>query len=118
VRDAGYTRWDACTPFPVHGLDKAMGIKPTILPVLVFFGGLTGATIGFVLQWFTNASAFDFWFMVPVRGYDFFVSGKPELSGSVYPIVMFELTILLSAFGAVGFMLLEFFLILGQSQCL
>jgi hypothetical protein len=106
VRDAGYRWWDCHTPFPVHGLDKAMGIKPTILPILVFFGGLTGATLGFILQWFTNATAFDFWLIVPVRGYDFFVSGKPDLSGPVYPIVMFELTILLSAFAAVGFMLL------------
>jgi len=59
VRDAGYRWWDCHTPFPVHGLDKAMGIKPTILPILVFFGGATGATIGFLLQWFTNATGFE-----------------------------------------------------------
>ncbi len=41
VRDAGYRWWDCHTPFPVHGLDKAMGIKPTILPILVFCAGLT-----------------------------------------------------------------------------
>ena len=35
VREAGYRWWDCHTPFPVHGLDKAMGIKPTILPWLV-----------------------------------------------------------------------------------
>jgi hypothetical protein len=43
VREAGYRWFDCHTPFPVHGLDKAMGVKPTILPILVFFGGLTGA---------------------------------------------------------------------------
>lgn len=106
VRDEGYKWWDCHTPFPVHGLDKAMGLKPTILPVLVFLCGATGATLGFILQWFTNATNFDFWFLVPVRGYDFLVSGKPVLSGSVYPVVMFELTILLSAIGAVVFMLM------------
>lgn len=106
IRDAGYRHWDTMTPFPVHGLDKAMGIKATFLPVLVFGGGLTGAIIGFVLQWFTNATGFEIWAIVFVEGYEFFISGKPMLSGSVYPIVMFEMTILLSAFAAVGLMLL------------
>ena len=106
VHDAGYKWWDCHTPFPVHGLDKAMGVRPTILPVLVFLCGVTGTTIGFVLQWFTNATNFDFWFLVPIRGYDFLISGKPALSGAVYPIVMFELTVLLAAVGCVVLMLL------------
>jgi hypothetical protein len=99
VRDAGYRWWDCHTPFPVHGLDKAMGIKPTILPWLVMACGVTGATFGFVLQWFTNATSFDLWAFVWVRGYDFMISGKPALSGAVYPVVMFELTVLFSAVG-------------------
>ena len=101
VREAGYRWWDCHAPFAVHGLDKAMGIRPTILPWLVMGGGLTGATLGFLLQWFTNATNFDFWLLVPIRGYDFLVSGKPILSGVVYPIVMFELTVLLAAIGCV-----------------
>ena len=101
VRDAGYRWWDCHTPFPVHGLDRAMGIRPTILPWLVFGAGATGTTIGFILQWFTNATSFDMWAFVWVRGYEFLVSGKPLLSGPVYPIVMFELTILLAAVGCV-----------------
>ena len=106
TRDAGYRWFDCHTPFPVHGLDKAMGVKPTILPILVFFGGLTGAVIAFVLQWFTNATSFDFWFLVPVRGYDFLVSGKPMLSVPAWIPVMFEMTVLLAATGCVGWMLL------------
>ena len=35
VRDAGYRQWDCYTPYPVHGLDQAMGVRPTILPWLV-----------------------------------------------------------------------------------
>ena len=50
VRDAGYRWWDCHTPFPVHGLDKAMGIRPTILPVIVFFGGLAGTILAVLLQ--------------------------------------------------------------------
>jgi hypothetical protein len=41
VRDAGYTKWDAHTPFVIHGLDAAMGVKKTILPYVVFLAGLT-----------------------------------------------------------------------------
>jgi len=104
VRDAGYRWWDCHTPFPVHGLDRAMGIRPTILPWLVFGAGATGTMIGFILQWFTNATSFDLWAFVWVRGYEFLVSGKPLLSGPVYPIVMFELTILLAAVGCVVMM--------------
>ena len=33
VNEAGYKWWDCCVPFPVHGLDKAMGVRPTILPI-------------------------------------------------------------------------------------
>ncbi len=106
VRADGYRWWDCHTPFAVHGLDKAMGIRPTILPVLVFFGGLTGAALGTALQWFTNATNFDVWALVMVRGYDFLISGKPVASVPSWIPVIFELTILLSALVAVGWMLL------------
>lgn len=106
VRDEGYRWWDCHTPFPVHGLDKAMGVKPTILPILVFFGGLTGTILGLALQWYTNAASFDVWALVWVRGYDFVISGKPMESVPAWIPVIFELTVLLSALGAVGWMLL------------
>ena len=61
VREAGYRWWDCCTPFPVHGLDGAMGIKPTILPVMVFFAGLTGLIAAFILQAFTNSTGMSIW---------------------------------------------------------
>lgn len=106
VRDAGYKWWDCHTPFPVHGLDKAMGIRPTILPVLVFFGGLTGTILAIALQIFTNATNFSFWALVPVRGYDFLISGKPFISGPAFVPVTFELTVLLAALTTVGMLLL------------
>ena len=101
VQDAGYRWYDCCTPFPVHGLDGAMGIKPTILPVLVFFAGLTGTSIGFMLQSFTNATDWSLWAFVWVTGYPYLISGKPLLSLPAFIPVMFELTILLSALTAV-----------------
>jgi hypothetical protein len=106
VRDAGYTRWDAHTPYPVHGLDKAMGIKPTILPWIVFLGGLTGCMAGLVLQFYTNGIELPFSLQgTPLdpflpSGYKFITSGKPIFSVPANIPVTFELTILLSAFGA------------------
>ena len=99
VRDAGYSRWDAHTPFPVHGLDAAMGLKSTILPWLVLGGGLTGCAVGLALQWWTNA------FNYPMS-----ISGKPLWSIPANIPVTFELTILLSAFGAfLGMLILNGF---------
>lgn len=106
VRDAGYRYWDCHTPFPVHGLDQAMGVKRTILPVLVFCGGATGCLAGFLLQAFTNASSLSIWAGVWVTGYPFLISGKPLLSLPAFIPVIFELTILFSVLSTVGFLLL------------
>ncbi|MEI8194885.1 MAG: DUF3341 domain-containing protein [Phycisphaerae bacterium] len=100
VRDAGITRWDCCTPFPVHGLDRAMGMKKTILPWLVLGAGLTGLTVAAVMQWYVNsphtASAATGWF----SGYPLVFSGKPYWSLPANIPVMFEVTVLLSSLTA------------------
>lgn len=95
VRRAGFTRWDVHSPFPIHGIDYAMGIKPTILPWLVLGMGLTGLASAILLQWYTNA--FD---------YKFLISGKPIWSFPANVPIMFELTVLFSAYTAVFGMLL------------
>lgn len=100
VRDAGYRWWDCCTPFPVHGLDRAMGVRPTILPVLVFFCGMTGTLLALALQTFTNSTDIDF-SQIFLHGYPFQISGKPLFSGPAFIPVTFELTVLLSALGTV-----------------
>lgn len=94
VRRAGFTRWDVHTPFPIHGIDYAMGIRPTILPWLVLGAGLGGLAGGLLLQWYTNA--FD---------YKFLVSGKPFFSLPAFIPVTFECTILAAALTAVFGML-------------
>ena len=104
VRAEGYKWWDCCTPFPVHGLDKAMGIRQTILPIIVFFMGMSGTLTAFVLQAFTNATDWSVWAMVWVTGYPYLISGKPLLSTPAFIPVMFELTILFSALTTVGLM--------------
>ena len=95
VRDAGYRRWDAHTPFPVHGLDQAMGLRGTKLPWIVMAGGTTGCLFGLALQWWTNAV-----------NYPFLISGKPFWSIPANIPVMFELTVLFSAISAFGSMIL------------
>lgn len=108
VRDAGYRWWDCLVPFPVHGLDKAMGVRPTILPILVFCCGLTGTTIAFLLQWYTNGTGLKFWAVpgVPIHGYPFLISGKPFISLPAWIPIMFELTVLLSSVGCFILLLL------------
>jgi mono/diheme cytochrome c family protein len=94
VRDAGYTRWDTYAPFPVHGIDPAMGIKATILPWIVLAGGLTGLATAVAMQWWMNA-----------HDYPWIVSGKPFWSIPANVPISFELTVLFSAFAALGGML-------------
>ena len=89
VREAGYTKTDAFTPFAVHGIEKALGVKPTKLPFIVLVGGLTGTTIALLMQIWMNGI-----------NYPYIISGKPFISLPAFMPVAFELTILLSAFGA------------------
>ena len=106
VRDAGYKRWDCHTPFAVHGLDGAMGIQRTWLPIFVFVAGATGTTVAFLLQAFTTSWSLSAWAGVWVTGYPFLISGKPAMSLPAFIPVMFELTILFSALACVKLMFL------------
>lgn len=107
TREAGYRRFDAHSPFPVHGIDAAAGIQMTKLSWLVFGAGVTGALLGLLLQWWTNATDATNWLELPnyLRGYNYRISGKPFFSLPANIPVMFELTILLAAFAAVFGML-------------
>jgi ActD protein len=88
VRDQGFKKWDVHTPFPIHGMDEAMGIKGTQLPFLVLACGLTGLGLATLMQWWMNAV-----------DYPFIISGKPLFGIPANIPIMFELTVLLSAFG-------------------
>lgn len=101
LRDAGYTRWDTYTPFPIHGMDQAMGIRYTVLPWLVFAGGLTGTIIAILMQWYMNGSRWaEFAIGWPFAGYEYPISGKPYFSLPANIPIAFELTVLLAAFTA------------------
>ncbi len=94
VRDAGYTRWDSHSPFPVHGLERAMGLKRSKLPWIVLVMGLGGAAGGMALQWWTSTIA-----------YPLVISGKPYFSWQAYVPITFELGVLGGAVAAVVGML-------------
>lgn len=90
VREAGYQKWDACAPFPVHGLDKAMGLKDSVLPWMVLIAGIIGcALISWLMIW---VSAYDY----PLN-----IGGRPTWSVPAFVPPAFEVTILFSSLTAV-----------------
>jgi len=96
IRDAGFRRWDVHTPFPVHGMDRAMGMGKSWLSAVVLCGGVTGLLTAFVLQTYPS-----------LVEYKTVVHGKPTDLATIpaYVPIFFELTILLSAFACVGALL-------------
>ena len=86
----GYTKVDAHTPFPIHGIDAALKQGPSHLGWLVICGGLTGILAAQGMQWWMNAKDYVFW-----------VSGKTPYSWPTTIPITFELMVLLSAFCAV-----------------
>jgi len=95
-RQSGFTKTDAFTPFPVHGIDPALGIKRSILPFIVLCVGITGLFVGLGLQFFANSHAFDE--ISPFKGYGYFIGGKPIFSVPANIPVTFEIIVLSSAF--------------------
>jgi hypothetical protein len=90
LRDQGFRDFDAHTPFPVHGLEKAMGLRPSVIPWIVLGGGITGLATAFTMQWWMGGI-----------DYPWIISGKPPFALQSSIPIMFELTVLLSAFGTV-----------------
>jgi hypothetical protein len=99
VRDAGYSKWDTFTPFPIHGMEEAMGVKRTVLPLLVAMGAFTGVGLAYLMQWWMSSA-----------DYQMVVQGKPYgslITGGWQPFVpiTFELGILFAAFSSLIAML-------------
>ena len=90
VREAGYRRVNAYSPFPVEGLSEALGLKRNMVPLICLIGGLTGGIGGFFFQ---------YW--VAVIAYPLNIAGRPLNSWPAFIPVTFELTILGAALSAV-----------------
>jgi len=93
---AGYKEFDSLSPFPIHGMDDATGIKRSPIPWVTFFAGLTGCGFGVWFTWWTSSVS-----------YRINVAGKPlDLFAALpgYIPIVFELTILFAALASVGAM--------------
>jgi hypothetical protein len=89
VRGAGYTRTDAYSPMPIHGLAEALGMRERKVAPFVLAGGIAGALTGYGLQYWTSVIAY------PMN-----IGGRPLHSWVSFIPVTFELTILFAAFSA------------------
>lgn len=94
VRDAGYKRFDCHSPFPIHGMDDAMGEKQSKLGWIVGGHALLGCLLAVAMQGWMSAV-----------DYPLIISGKPFFSAQAFVPITFELTVLLSAFGTLFGML-------------
>jgi hypothetical protein len=100
VRDAGYKKWDCHTPYPVHGLDDAMGLKPSPMPYVTLIAGGIGACLGMYMMYWM--SAVDY----PVR-----IGGKEYFSWPAFVPITFEAFVLFAGLATMGGMI--FFTKLG-----
>jgi hypothetical protein len=90
VRDAGYKEWDVHTPYPMHGMDAAMGLGDSRLGWIVICMGLTGLSAAVLMITWMNGI-----------DYPLIIGGKPPISIPSMVPIGFELTILFSALGTV-----------------
>ncbi len=91
VREKGYRKWDCHTPYPVHGLDGAMGLKPSSIPYFCLTAGFIGVGVALLMQWWM--SAIDY----PVR-----IGGKPLFSWPAFVPITFEFFVLFAALALFG----------------
>lgn len=94
LRDAGYTHFDAHTPFPVHGMDKAMGLSDSKLGWIVLCCGMSGTFLAWLMMFWMNGV-----------DYPIVIGGKPPGTLPSMVPIMFEVTVLFSALSAVFGML-------------
>ncbi len=91
VRESGFTKFDAITPYPVHGMEEACGIKRSWIPYVTFVAGLTGLCLGWLLTYWTSAV-----------NWQLNIGGKPFHSLPAFIPIIFELTVLFAALSSVG----------------
>jgi hypothetical protein len=105
ARESGYNIHDVYTPYAVHGMDDAMGLRPSRLTWVTFLGGLTGLTAALSLQLYTS-----------VVSWPIIVGGKPFNSFPAFIPVAFELTVLFAGLSTVAAFLARCTLFPGQKR--
>jgi Protein of unknown function (DUF3341) len=101
IRQMGYTKIDAMSPFPVHGIDDAIGIPYSKLGWIVVVFSMTGLAIALLLQWYEGAGGMNALLLrFGLSGYPLMVGGKPFFDFSYSIPVDWELTVLFTSFAA------------------
>jgi hypothetical protein len=93
---AGYHAIDTYSPFPIHGMERALRLSPSRVPAFVLGGGIFGLLSGYLLQYYMNAIS-----------YPLLVGGKPFHSAESFVPISYESMILVAAIGAVVGMLVQ-----------
>lgn len=93
TREAGFNDFEAISPYPIHGIDDAIGIPRSFIPYITFIFGLAGLAFGVWFTWWTSASDW------PLN-----IGGKPMWSLPAFIPVIFECTILFAALSSVAAM--------------
>lgn len=91
IHSMGFSKFDAITPYPVHGMEEACGIKRSPIPYVTFIAAMVGLISGLLLTWWTSAVNW------PIN-----VGGKPFFSLPAFIPILFELTVLFAALSSVG----------------
>jgi hypothetical protein len=98
VADAGFTKWDVNSPYPIHGIDKAMKMKPSTLGFVTLIFGLSGTVLALILMWWTMSV-----------DYPMIIGGKPYFSLPAFIPVTFEITVIMATVSTVVAMFTFFF---------
>src|ERR671931_800367 len=86
LRELGHRRLDAYSPIPLHGIDEALGLRRSVVPLIALIGGVSGAVGGYVMQWWMNAVDY------PIN-----VANRPPHSPPANIPITFECGVLLAA---------------------
>jgi mono/diheme cytochrome c family protein len=98
VASSGYTKWDVNSPYPLHGIDKAMKMKPSKLGFVTMIFGLSGVVLALLLMWWTMSV-----------DYPMIIGGKPFFSLPAFVPVTFEVTVIMATVSTVVAMFAFFF---------
>lgn len=89
MREKGHTGLDTHTPYPVHGIEEALGLGRARIPKIVLLGAVTGACAAYAMMYFMN-----------VIDYPINVANRPPHSAPAFIPITFELTVLLGGISA------------------
>ncbi|MFZ3231065.1 MAG: DUF3341 domain-containing protein [Pseudobdellovibrio sp.] len=90
VKESGFIKFDAISPYPIHGMEEACGIKRSGIPYVTFIAGIVGLLAGLALTYYTS-----------VVDWPIIISGKPMFSLPAFIPIIFELTVLFAALSSV-----------------